>query len=247
MIFKSLSYSIAAVSLLLLSSCSSMYMPNVPAAPMFKDAGEVYVSGNINLKGNVSASGGVAVSNHIGVIANGSYVDRKDSPTDFAQKMGELGIGYFTTFGQRRNRILEVYAGYGIGVVNEVDTRTSTAGPAVVESRDMDFDKIFVQVNYSSTKKEKIRLFGGDRALNYGTILRVSHVNMTDFKIDQVDAHKERNVLIEPVFYTRMEVGRGWQIQYMTGMNFGLMSNDYLKAGHPINSLGILYKFGRKN
>jgi len=117
----------------------------------------------------------------------------------------------------------------------------------VVESRDMDFNKIFVQVNYSSTKREKIRLFGGDRALNYGTILRLSHVNMTDFKINQLNANKEQNVLIEPVFYTRMEVGRGWQIQYMTGMNFGLMSNDYLKAGHPINSLGILYKFGGKN
>lgn len=247
MMYKSLPYSASALVLLLLSSCSSMYMPNVPAAPMFKDAGEVYVSGNVNLRGNVSASGGVAISDHIGVIANGSYVDRKDSPTDFAQKMGELGIGYFTTFGQRRNRILEVYAGYGMGVVNEVDTRTSTAGHAIVESRDMDFDKIFVQVNYSSTKREKIRLFGGDRALNYGTILRLSHVNMTDFKINQLDVHREQNVLIEPVFYTRMEIGRGWQIQYMTGMNFGLMNNEYLKAGHPISSLGILYKFGGKN
>ncbi|UIR56879.1 hypothetical protein LZQ00_03440 [Sphingobacterium sp. SRCM116780] len=246
MISKSLSYSIPAVIVLLLSSCSSMYMPNVPAAPMFKDAGEVYVSGNINLKGNISASGGLAITDHIGVIANGSYIDHKESPTNFAQKMGELGVGYFTSFGKYRNRVFEVYAGYGKGVVNEVDQRSSTAGQAVVETRDMDFDKIFVQVNYSSTRRKKIRLFGGDRSLNYGTIVRLSHLDMTDFKIDKIAAEKENNLFIEPVFYTRMEVGRGWQVQYMTGMNFGLQSNDYLKAGHPINSLGVLYKFGGK-
>lgn len=243
--FKSPLYSLSA-AVLFLSSCSSMYMPNVPSAPMFKESGEVYLSGNINLKGNVSANAGLAISDHIAVVANGSYIDKKDSPTDYAQKMGELGIGYFTSFGKNKNQVFEIYAGYGKGTTNEVDQRSSTAGQSIVETRDMNFDKLYLQVNYSSTRRKTIRLFGGDRSLNYGTILRFSHLNMTDFKIDKIAAIRENAVFLEPIFYTRMEVGGGWQVQYMTGMNFGLKTNEYLKAGHPMNSLGVIYKFGGK-
>lgn len=42
------------------SSCSSIYMPNVPATPMFKERGEVYVAAHSNIKGNISGNAGVA-------------------------------------------------------------------------------------------------------------------------------------------------------------------------------------------
>lgn len=238
-------YSGIGIFLSLLASCSSMYMPNVPAAPMFSSGGDFYASGNINTKGNLSANVGVAVTDHVGVIANGSYVDSKNNNKDYAQKMAEGAIGYFTRFGKNNNRIFEVYAGYGVGTANVVDKRSSTAGQAVVQTRDMDFDKVFVQANFSSEKKDAVRLFGGKRNLNYGTILRLSSLTMKSFEIDGMTAQKENNVLIEPVFFTRMGIGGNWQLQYTNGMVFGLQGNDYLKAGYPIFTLGVLYKFNK--
>lgn len=229
-----------------LYSCSSMYMPNVPSAPMFTEAGEVYVSGNINTKANVSANLGVAVTDHVAVIANGSYVDNQSNTKDYAQKMAEAGIGYFTRFGKKNNRVFEIYGGYGLGTVHVADKRSSTMGQAVIEKRDMDFDKIFVQANFSSEKKDAIKLFGQRRDIDYGTIIRLSNMRMKAFAINSIPTEKEDNMLIEPVFYTKMGVGKGWKLQYTNGMIFGFKSNDYLKAGYPLFTLGVLYKFGGK-
>ncbi|MGJ1214100.1 hypothetical protein [Sphingobacterium multivorum] len=227
-------------------SCSSIYMPNVPSAPMFTEAGEVYVSGNINTKANVSANLGVAVTDHVAVIANGSYVDNKSNIKDYAQKMGEAGIGYYTRFGRKNNRVFEVYGGYGLGNTSVVDKRSSTMGQAIVETKDMDFEKVFVQVNFSSEKKDALKLFGNRHDIDYGTIIRLRNMRMKNFAIDGLPAEKEDNMLIEPVFYTRMGLGKGWKLQYTNGMVFGFKSNTYLKAGYPLFTLGVLYKFGGK-
>ncbi len=227
-------------------SCSSMYMPNVPSAPMFTVAGEVYVSGNINTKANASANLGVAITDHVAVIANGSYMDNRSNTKDHAQKMAEAGLGYFTRFGRKNNRVFEVYGGYGLGNTHIVDKRSSTIGQAVVETRDMDFDKVFVQVNFSSEKKDALKLFGNRHDIDYGTIIRLSNMRMKNFAIDGIPASKEDNMLVEPVFYTRMGLGKGWKLQYTNGMVFGFKSNEYLKAGYPLFTLGVLYKFGGK-
>src|SRR5690606_42090138 len=69
-----------AISLFVLicSSCSSIYMPNVPATPMFHGKGEVHVAAHSNVKGDLSGKVGVAVGNHIAVIASGSYIKQRE-------------------------------------------------------------------------------------------------------------------------------------------------------------------------
>ncbi len=235
----------AAVIVLSLGSCSSLYSPNVPAAPMFRSQGEMYVSGHLNLRGNISANAGVAVTDHMAVIANASTISKDDGNDFYKQQMAEVGLGYFTAFGEHKKRVFEVYAGYGLGKFNQQELRSSTTGYELVEDQLANFSKIFVQVNYSSTRRKKIKIFGEENELNYGTILRLSQVQMKDFKLNAQAAPNENNIFIEPVFYTRMGLNRFLQVQYTTGMNFGLVNNDFLKAGHPIFSLGILYNFGR--
>jgi len=231
-----------------MSACSSIYMPNVPATPMFREQGEVYVAAHSNVKGNLSANAGVAFGKHLALIANGSYIDRGGERSNelFKQHLYEAGLGYFTTLGRDKRQVLEVYAGYGLGSSTEVDRRASTTGMAAVETRVMDFDKIFVQVNYSSTRKNKLTLFGKDRDLNYGTAIRVSRVGMTDFTIDGFTRPKEEALFIEPLFYTRMELNKGFQLQYTNGFNFNVVDNEYLKAGNAVFTLGVIYSFGRK-
>jgi len=222
-----------------------MYMPNVPATPMFTKQGEGYLSGHVNLKGNISGNAGVAITKHIGIIANGSYVNHKKQNDEFKQYLYEGGLGYFTPLGKAKRQVFEVYAGYGVGNTLETDLRSSTTGMNPVEVRDMDFEKMFVQVNYSSTKKDKIKLFGAKRELNYGTAIRLSRIVMKDFMIDNVATTPEDNIFVEPVFFTRLALNNNWQLQYTTGFNIGVVSNEYLKAGNAVFTLGVSYNFGK--
>ena len=232
------------ITVSIVSSCGSMYMPNVPATPMFKEQGEGYLAAHVNTKGNVSGTAGIAVSNNIAILANGSTVNHGLNSNDyFKQWSAEGAIGYFTKTGKTKKQILEVYGGYGVGNTKDFDQRASVNGYEISEAREMDFDKIFIQLNYSSTKNKKINLFGDKRQLNYGTVVRLSRVGMTDFTIDGIQAGKEENYLIEPLFFTRLELSKGLQLQYTNGFNIGLVKNEYLKAGNSVFTLGLVYNF----
>lgn len=222
-------------------------MPNVPATPMFKNQGEGYLSGHVNLKGNLSGTAGLAVSDNMAIIVNGGTINKGEKSNDyFKQNLIEGALGYYSTLGKGRRQVLEFYAGYGVGNTKEVDQRASVGGYSPALSKFMDFNKFFVQANYSSTRKNKINLFGEKRELNYGTAIRISRVGMTNFTINNEVSKLEENYFIEPVFFTRMQLVKGLQIQYTTGFNVGLVKNEYLKAGNAVFTLGIAYNFGVK-
>ncbi|MFD1770615.1 hypothetical protein [Sphingobacterium suaedae] len=233
---------------LFLTSCSSIYMPNVPATPMFREQGEAYVAAHVNVKGNMSGNAGVAVGRHIAIVANGSYIDRGGERSNelFKQHLLEGAVGYFTKIGKEKRQVLEIYAGYGIGSSTEVERRASTTGMEPIETRIMDFDKIFLQINYSSTKRQKLHLFGKKRDLNYGTAIRASRVAMKDFTINDSPSPMEEALFIEPLFFTRLQLNNGFQIQYTNGFNFNVVDNTYLKAGNAVFTLGVTYSFGGK-
>lgn len=231
----------------LLSSCNSIYMPNVPATPMFTEKGQAYVSGHISLKGNISGNAGIALSDHVAVIASGSSIDNGEySNRYFRQWLTEGAVGYFTKIGKRKNQILEIYGGYGFGKTNDLEQRSSIEGFQVVGTKELNFTKQFVQVNYSSTKIGKINLFGLSQPIHYGTAIRLSRVSTNNFMINNVEQNHEENLFVEPVFFTGMPLFKGFQIQYATGFNFGLIKNKNLKAGNSIFTLGVSYNFGNK-
>lgn len=233
-------------STVFMASCSSIYMPNVPATPMFKKSGEVYVGGHFNAKGNVSANLGAALTDNIAIIANGSSVNTGGSSNNyFRQWLAEGGLGYYTTMGNDKRQVFEMYAGYGVGNSKDFKQRASIYGYELVEAREMNFDKIFLQVNYSSTRKKKINIWGDKKELNYGTAIRLSRVAMKDFTLNKVASLIEDNYFIEPLFFTRMQLVNGLQIQYTNGFNIGLNSNEYLKAGNSVFTLGLVYTFGK--
>ena len=237
------------IGLLSLASCSSIYMPNVPATPMLRESGEVYVAAHSSLKGNLSANAAVAISPHIALMANGSYIEQaKESAKQelFNQQLVEGGIGYFTKMGKKKQQVLEFYAGYGLGKSSHDFRRAGLRGMESQELREMNFDKVFVQVNYSSTKVDRVQLFGKKRTISYGTALRFSRVAMTDFAINKIAQAKEEAYFVEPLFFTRLELSKGLQLQYTNGFNVNLFSNEYLKAGNAVFTLGVAYNFYRK-
>lgn len=243
-IFDKFYLSFFAVIVFLLSSCSSIYMPNVPATPMLSKAGEAHVAGHVSLKGNISGTAALALTDNIAIIANGSTIHSGEFSNNFyRQWLVEGGAGYFTKIGKAKQQILEIYAGYGLGSSRDYSQRASIYGYEVVEAKKMDFDKYFIQLNYSSKRKKKINLFGDKKQLDYGTAIRLSTVGMRGFSIDGIGMSYERNIFVEPVFFTRLQLVEGLQLQYSTGFNIGLMNNNYMKAGNSIFTLGLVYNF----
>jgi hypothetical protein len=168
-----------------LSSCSSLYIPNVPNTPMLSTKGEFSGGAHVSIGGNLSLNGAYAASNHFGVIGSASLLNNDRRRKDLNQKLVEIGGGYFNTFGPDDNRIIEVYAGFGSGKTDRTyfhydnDILTST------EHQETTYNKTFFQVNYSSKKANTLKLFGKVFPINYGTAIRISQVEMKTFLINR--------------------------------------------------------------
>jgi len=233
------------LSLMLLSSCASVYMPNVPNTPMLSAKGEFSGGGHISLRGNASINGAYAASEHFGVIFSGSYMNNTGTSKDYKNKLWEVGGGYFNDFGPDDNRIVEIYAGYGLGrtdrVFREFDENDALLNTDVEE---VTFNKTFFQVNYSSKKSDNIRLFGKDFPVNFGTALRISNVEMKTFLTNGIGQLREGNVFFEPIFFTRMRINDALQLQYTSSGNFGLNNRKFMSAGNSIFTIGAVVNIG---
>lgn len=232
--------------LAVLTSCSSIYIPTVPNTPMLTTKGEIAAGAHISLKGNFNFNSAYAVGNHFALMANGAYLNNERTKKDIKHKTLEIGAGYFNTFGPDDNRIIEVYAGLGNGsserLVRDFDKDKVLIGTDFQKAK---YDKKFIQVNYSSKKKDNIRLFGVDFGLNYGTALRISYAKTNDFYRNQILQPNEDNIFLEPVFFTRMILSEQVQLQYTSGGNFGLKSRKFLNAGQSVFTVGAVVNLGR--
>ena len=234
------------VSLVILfSSCSSVYIPNVPNSPMLSAPGELHASGHITPKGNVSFNTAYAVSEHFGVLANGSLMNRNKFKKDFRHNLMEIAGGYFNTFGPDSNlRIFEIYTGIGKGSSDRTFKERTNDGFVTYDRQEVTFDKFFIQANYSSKEKKSLSLFNKRYPLNYGTVLRLSYVTMDEFIRNDVPQPTEDNIFLEPVFFTRLLLSPSVQFQFTSGSNFGLRNRKFLTAGNSVLSLGLVINVG---
>ena len=233
--------------ILLVSSCSSVYMPNTPNTPMLTKKGELYSGGHITLKGNASFTSAYAVSDHVGIILNGAFMNQNKNKKDFRHHLLEAGGGYFTTFGNKNNRVLEIYGGLGRGSSDITYRKKTDAGYVSYDRQEVTLNKMFVQVNFSKKKEESLRLFGRTFPLNYGTALRMSYVNMGEFIRNDVKQTTEDNIFLEPIFFTRLLLTPTVQLQHSSGWNFGLKNRDFLTAGNSVSSFGVIINVGGRN
>lgn len=235
-----LTFSSFLIFLFLMSGCVSTYMPNVPNTPMFTQKGELSAGGHVTPKGNISFNTAYAVSDHFGVMLNGSVLNNERRKRDLKHNLLEVAGGYFTTFGNQENRILEVYGGLGRGSSDRTKKHEDKDGLLTYDRYEASFSKYFVQVNFSSKRKKSLQLFNREFPMNYGTALRASYLNMNTYRVNGTPTTEEDNIFLEPVFYTRLALSDAVQLQYTSGANFGLKNRKSLTAGYAVFSLGLV-------
>jgi hypothetical protein len=234
----------------LLASCSSLYFPPPPQVPLLTQKGEWSAGLHTNFSQNTAVQGAYAVTDHLGVMASASFLHADKKQSFFGSKNNrqtedhdflEGGLGYFTRLGQDR-RVLEIYGGVGIGATKYTEYSRETNLPT--EVREGTLHKYFLQANYTSKEKKTFRALGRDWPFNYGTAMRASYVQITDFRLNGVACAPEYNIFFEPITYTRIEVLGPLQLQLISGSNFGLIPRKYLKAANSVFQLGIVVNVG---
>jgi hypothetical protein len=235
--------------LLFLPGCgSSAYMPTTPNVPMFTQKGELSAGGHVTLKGNITFNTAYAVSDHFAVMLNGSMLSSERSKRDMRYNQLEAAGGYFTTFGPNENRILEVYGGVGGGSSDRTEKNENREkGIITYERHEANYNKYFLQVNFSSKRKKSLQLLGKEFPLNYGTALRASYVDMHKYTLNNIAGQNEDNIFLEPIFYTRLTLNPSVQLQYTSGSNIGLKNRDTLTAAYSVFSLGFVINVGGRN
>ena len=138
----------AIASVLIITGCAPVYVPTAVNSPMLSNKGEVQIVVNAGTSG-IDPQLSVALSDHIGIMANGSFMDEKsDSSDDFHNhKFGELGLGYYTKIGDKGR--FEVFGGFGIG---NLKTKVSSNSWWGTES-DVRYNKVFMQPAIGLTSK----------------------------------------------------------------------------------------------
>ena len=112
---------IAGMTLLLLSSCATLYKPNAVHSPLLKEKGEMHVAGALSMVGSANANlqGAVALSDNMGIMVNMMQHSRNRFLEAADEKLrmfaGEAGIGYFKKLGKNGDILFQAYGGIGMG------------------------------------------------------------------------------------------------------------------------------------
>ncbi|TGE23406.1 hypothetical protein [Hymenobacter metallicola] len=230
-----------------LSSCSSLYFPPPPQAPLLTQKGEFSGGLHTNFSQNTALQGAYALGDHIGVQGSASFL-RSDKKQSFfgsrnnrkyeEHNFGEVGLGYFTRM--QDQRVLEFYGGYGFGDGKRTERREG----ATTQTLEGNLQKYYLQANFSKKLSKTWHFFNHDWPVSYGMALRASYVQLHDFKIDGKPQEMEDNVFLEPISFTRISVLGPIQFQMISGSNFGLRSRKYLKAANSVFQLGIIVNLG---
>ncbi len=145
-----LTFLVILFTVLILTGCQSLYIPNVVNTPLFSNKGEAQAAVHFGTAG-IDPQLAYAVTNNIGIMLNGSFdtFETVDTTEVFPanHSFGELGIGYYTKVTEKHR--FEVYAGYGIGNIKfeEYDLNNTP-----IQSK-VNTNRFFIQPAFGLTSK----------------------------------------------------------------------------------------------
>jgi hypothetical protein len=184
----------AILILLVLSSCTPVYIPNSRSSPMFCKGGEFQGSGSLG--NGLEAQTALSITNHLGILANFIYLDRnthnENSNTidDYLKhKFFEGGIGYFEN---QDKMFFEIFAGYGRG---QGSSKDSYFFASITDISTGKYERYFIQPAFGFNKK----------IMHVSFVPRFALVDFTEFSYGTVSTTIDEDPIL---FFEPAVIGR---------------------------------------
>ncbi len=191
---------ILLASIVLLSSCAPVYVPNLRNSPLFTQAGEF--QGSFQMGNGLDLQGAVSITNNIALMGNFSYADRRsgnDLEKYHYQKYFEGAIGYYKN---DEKMCYEIFAGIGKGEGAGLDRYSTLLLTPVEIQTSGKYKRYFIQPAFGLNKK----------VMHVSFVARFSFVDMYEF-IDETNGINYYNsplaVFIEPAVVGKVNVADG--------------------------------------
>jgi hypothetical protein len=220
------------LALLVMSSCSPVYVPNLRNSPMFEKGGEVQIAGQIG--NGYEGQAAVSVSNHIGLMANYAYIDRGniepgDEGNDYLRhKLFEGGIGYFDN---DENMFMEIFAGYGRG------EGSNNRNFFDLDSVSGKYERYFIQPAFGFNKK----------TMHFSFVPRISVVDFTEFSnsTNTTIVDEKPKVFFEPSFIGRVNgMNNRFFFTFQAGFSISTTDQRYFDHRWFQTGFGMGFRFG---
>lgn len=245
-----------------LSSCITLYKPNIINTPLLQEKNEAILSAGLGLSGNglVNIQSAYAVGNQTAIMLNGMYHTRSNDSVNTGAagneklKMfaGELGLGYFKNLNEKKSGLFQCYGGVGLGHTSD---KVQGSGPKPYITAN--YVNIFIQPGIAVTNKNfDVSL---DIKTNFVQLFNVNSYLYTQFEWWNTDFVLRQDttfnfINIEPALTFRvgdnrikgfLQLGAILPV-YNTENYFAVNTSSYLLVPLIKSSLGITYTFGRK-
>lgn len=174
-----------------LTSCATVYVPNVVNDPSLEKASNVQIGGYFG-RGGFDLQGAIALTDNIAIMANGSYIDEPADSMDFMKrKFGEIAIGYYSNTSETSG--FNIFAGYGIGKTSTKDTHEFfSVSTDYVEGN---YSRIFIQPSL----KREIGI------VDLSAALRICYVRVSTFEGEGVYVnYNKESMFYEPALTFRI-------------------------------------------
>jgi hypothetical protein len=225
--------------ILVLISCSPVYLPNSRNVPMFSKKGEV--QGTFSFGSGYNMQAAVSITNHFGIMANGMYADSKDFNKRINKyTFGEVGLGYYSN---SEKYYFDVFGGYGTGKSSSTDSVAFAFHPTTLSGYDINlssarYNRYFIQPSFGFKKKH----FHGAIAYRF---------SLMDFKTGvyqgkNIDISRSPVVFLEPAIVLKFPFEQ-FVISIQTGISWPMNKADqYFDYVPMIISTGIGFRIGYK-
>ena len=231
---KSILPLILLLSMVLLSSCAPVYIPNAVNVPLNSNRGELQIGGHAGSNG-FDLQTSYAITKEIAVMLNGSTMNRTDDSTNSSyhkHSFGEAAIGYYNSFDQAGR--FEVFAGYGLGSSSALTTY-ELFSPLEVTTKGK-YGRIFIQPSIGTSTK----FFDG--ALS----LRSCYVHFYDIEGNGITLTENQNGLfIEPTLTARIGY-KNVKLSTQLGVSLPVQRDQWLDYEPFMVSVGLHVNFGKK-
>lgn len=213
---------------IVLGSCAQAYLPNVRNTPQFREGGEFQLGASIGTGVDVQTA--YSFTDHFAMMANGSFMTKKETDYTRQQQFGELGLGYFNA---NRNVRIEVFGGYGMGKSTHSSQYyfffDDVGQKQVVATGN--FQRFFIQPSIGTN----------NRRFNMAATLRFSAVDFTRMEAEGFvrTPPESPQLFIEPAVTGRFPIRGNIYGLFQLGVGLSADAESYFKTTPLQASFGI--------